>query len=97
MMLLYLTENTKMFWQVHQQLRKRRVEKKQLEEKKKKWEAAMKVQQDAENFILLIQTEKNKEVYKDEDIPVLIVPQLKFVYMWKCGKGPSAGTNKPEL
>ena len=57
----------------------------------------MKVQQDAENIILLVQTEKNKDVYKDEDIPVLTVPQLKFLYMWKCGKGPSAGTNKPEL
>ena len=40
---------------------------------------------------------KNKDVYKDEGIPDLTVPQLKILYTWKYGKGPSAGTNKPEL
>eukprot|EP00957_Ditylum_brightwellii_P067312 5108439-Ditylum_brightwellii.AAC.1 len=39
---------------------------------------------------------KKKDVYKDEDIPVLTVPQLKKLCMLKYGKGPSSGTNKPE-
>ena len=46
----------------------------------------MKVQQDAENIILLVQTEKNKDVYKDEDIPVLTVPQLNFCICGNAAK-----------
>ena len=41
--------------------------------------------------------DKNKDVYTEEGAKSLDAKGLKLLYMWKHGKAPKVGQNKPQL
>ena len=44
-----------------------------------------------------LQVNKGKDAYSDEDAKKLDVKSLKALYLWKYGKIPKVGQNKPQL
>ena len=53
-----------------------------LEDKKKKYNETFKAETDAMLVIGSFATEKNKDVFKNSDIPLLNIRQLKTLYKW---------------